>query len=70
MTTWYIERDPSEGWLVRRNRARRVKQCPSEDAALRTIRKDFKIGDKVILVEEDGYRTVITRRVPRTRSRR
>lgn len=42
-----------------------VKTVRSEDAALDHIRKKFRVGDKILMADDDGYLTPITRRIAR-----
>jgi hypothetical protein len=68
VATWSITTD-GNGFQVRKDRDRGAAECSEMDDALRHIKNRFKTGDKVVLVEADGYRTVITRQVAR-KSRR
>lgn len=69
MTTWSVTSE-SGGYTVRKGRSRRSQECPAMDDALQHIKTQFQPGDKVVLVEDDGYKTVITRQVARKGWRR
>lgn len=64
MTAWRITAD-GDGYDVRQGRSRRTQRFDDMDAVLRFIRPRFHLGDRVVLVETDGYQTVITRQVAR-----
>lgn len=64
MATWSITTDGPR-YLLRKDRSRAVEPCDDLEDALRRIRPKFVSRDKVVLVEADGYRTVITNQVAR-----
>lgn len=68
MTVWTITTE-KQGYSVQKGRTRPV-PCSDYAEALAKVRESFQSGDRVILVEPDGYRNVITRQVARKGWRR
>lgn len=69
MATWNVISD-GKGFSVRKDKEGQSVECTEMGDAIRHIKTRFSAGDKVVLVEPDGYKTVITRQVARKGWRR
>lgn len=67
--TWIITAE-RKGYSVRKGSSGRPAACDDFAEALQKVRTSFQSGERVILVDPDGYRTVITRQVARKGWRR